>query len=431
MVDLDDGVNILLGANGLGKTNIVEAIEVLSTGSSHRTSGSMLLVQRGHRSAVIRANVSAPTTAGGDGTIAEHYAGRDDGTSDQPAAAPSASGATTVTYELTIAARGANRARVNGGPSSYMRDIVGRVPSVSFTPDDQRLVAGDPAARRGFLDQAGSLLIPGYAMRLQSLAKIARQRATLLKQLADAGYADAKAAALSGLEVWTGQFIELGVQVSRDRQTIVDRLDGPFRRIHAALAGESETACIVYEPSFDEILADGDPRTAISAHFQRIYPGEVARGQNLIGPHRDDLSVLLDGMPAREFASNGEMWTMALALRMALFETLAAERGEKPIVILDDVFAQLDESRRAQILDFASHQDQVLITVAAASDIPGALADERTRIIDVAALKRVQDDWLTPDPAAFGLTVASSGPSAPTADGPASADSNAPAGDTR
>ncbi|RSX57464.1 DNA replication/repair protein RecF [Bifidobacterium samirii] len=392
MVDLSDGVNILLGANGLGKTNIVEAIEVLSTGSSHRTSGSLPLVQRGQRSAVIRANVS--TAPNGD-----------DGAAIAAVPAESAGEPGTVTYELTIAARGANRARVNGGPSSYMRDVVGRVPSVSFTPDDQRLVAGDPASRRGFLDQAGSLLIPGYAMRLQSLAKIARQRAALLKQLADAGYADAKAAALSGLEVWTGQFIELGVQVSRDRRAIVDRLDGPFRRIHAALAGEDESACIVYEPSFDEILDDGDPRPAISAHFQRIYPGEVARGQNLIGPHRDDLSVLLDGMPAREFASNGEMWTMALALRMALFETIAAERGEKPIVILDDVFAQLDESRRAQILDFASRQDQVLITVAAASDIPGTLADGRANVIDVAALKRAQDDWLTPDPAAFGLTA--------------------------
>ena len=393
MVDLGDGVTILLGANGLGKTNIVEAIEVLSTGSSHRASGSLPLVQRGRRGAVIRANVSSTTPDGG--------------TAD-------------VTYELTIAARGANRARVNGGPSAYLRDVVGRVPSVSFTPDDQRLVTGDPASRRGFLDQAGSLLIGGYTARLQTLAKVARQRSALLKQLADGDHADARSAALSGLEVWTGQFIELGVQVTHDRQTIVDRLDGPFRRIHAALSGGAD-ARIRYEPSFDETLADGDPRPAISAHFQRIYPGEVARGQNLIGPHRDDLSVLLDGMPAREFASNGEMWTMALSLRMALFETVADECGEKPIVILDDVFAQLDESRRAQILDFASRQDQVLITAAAAGDIPGDLADGRARIIDVAALRRAQDDWLTPDPAAFGLPTVppTDGPAASSADGAA------------
>ncbi len=122
-----------------------------------------------------------------------------------------------------------------------------------------------------------------------------------------------------------------------------------------------------------------DPAAEISRHFQRIYPGEVARGQNLIGPHRDDLTLLLNDMTAREFASNGEMWTMALALKMALYEAVSAHFESKPIVILDDVFSQLDESRRGQILDFAMRQDQVLITVAAASDIPHMDAGAFTR----------------------------------------------------
>lgn len=138
-----------------------------------------------------------------------------------------------------------------------------------------------------------------------------------------------------------------------------------------------------------------DPAAEISRHFQRIYPGEVARGQNLIGPHRDDLTLLLNDMNAREFASNGEMWTMALALKMALYEAVSAHFESKPIVILDDVFAQLDEARRGQILDFAMRQDQVLITVAAASDIPRMDAGRfhaDAHVIDVAALRRQSQD---------------------------------------
>ena len=341
VLDFEPGINILQGSNGLGKTNIVEAVEVLSTGSSHRTSSSLPLVEKGHPSATVRANVE---DAGEQRT-----------------------------YEITIAARGANRARVDGGKSQYMRDIVGLVPSVSFTPEDQRLVSGDPATRRNFLNQAASLLLPRYAQSLQQFTHVAKQRAALLKQLSDGSGIDpeyGRQAVLSGLEVWTGQFIALGVQLTKDRNDVIGLLREPFTRIYASLAGEEEQADLVYEPSFDEVLLFDEPAAEISRHFQRIYPGEVARGQNLIGPQRDDLTLRLNDMPAREFASNGEMWTMALALKMALYEVVSAQRDVKPIVILDDVFAQLDESRRGQILDFARRQDQVLITVAAASDIP-------------------------------------------------------------
>ncbi|MBW3079193.1 DNA replication/repair protein RecF [Bifidobacterium simiiventris] len=389
VVDFTPGVNILQGSNGLGKTNLVEAVEVLSTGSSHRASGSLPLIERGQASAVIRANVN-------DSSPSE-----------------------TTTYELTVTARGANRARVNGGRSAYLRDVIGQVPSVSFTPEDQRLVAGDPASRRTLLNQAGALLVPGYPDRLQTITKIARQRAALLKQLGDGrtaangrldpgyGLPSPAEAALNGLEIWTGQFIETGVAITRDRRRLVDRLAAPFTEIYRELAGADEHAELVYEPSFEEIFLYPDPLPHISEHFQRIYPGEVARGQNLIGPHRDDLSLLLNGMPAREFASNGEMWTMALALKMALYEAVAADRGVKPIVILDDVFAQLDESRRRQILDFAARQDQVLITVAAASDIPDldVIGGHPAHVIDVAALKREQDAYLHPDLSAFGIEV--------------------------
>ncbi|MEE1296766.1 MAG: DNA replication and repair protein RecF, partial [Bifidobacterium sp.] len=222
VLDLGPGVTILRGPNGLGKTNIVEAVELLATGGSHRTSSSVPLVERGHDTATVRANVTDPAQD------------------------------RTVTYEVTIRARGANRARVNGGRSVYMRDIVGDLPVVAFTPDDQRIVAGDPAARRTFLDQAGALLTRGYAGLLQQFQHVARQRATLLKQLAQSDSFDAaRDATLSGLEIWTAQYIDLGLALTRERMALVERLRGPFARLVRDLAGE--TADLAYEPSFDEI----------------------------------------------------------------------------------------------------------------------------------------------------------------------------------
>jgi DNA replication and repair protein RecF len=403
VVDFTPGINILRGANGLGKTNIVEAIEVLSTGSSHRTASSLPLVERGATAATIRANVSAMAIGESLDNSLESVGGE-------------RSRAQRVeTYEATIAARGANRARINGGPALYLRDIVGRIPSVSFTPEDQRLVTADPALRRHFLDQAGALLIPGYIARLQTCTRIAKQRAALLKQL-ERSEGDASAT-LSGLEIWTGQFIEAGIALTMDRQRIVNALREPLSVIYDALAGAeptdvalSNTAItdptvqaaqsgrvshavqLAYEPSFGEVFAgvNDASKAAISRHFQRIYPGEIARGQNLIGPHRDDMSLELEGMPAREFASNGEMWTIALALKMALFEVVKKKSDMAPIVILDDVFAQLDETRRQQILAFAAAQQQVFITVAARGDIP-VFADADKAVIpntiDVSQLK--------------------------------------------
>ncbi|MUH59245.1 DNA recombination protein RecF [Bifidobacterium sp. GSD1FS] len=148
----------------------------------------------------------------------------------------------------------------------------------------------------------------------------------------------------------------------------------------------------MYEPSFDELLtmaSNDEAYAAISAHFQRIYPGEVARGVNLIGPQRDDVSIELNGMPAREYSSNGESWTLALAMKMAVYRLLEQEHGERPIVVLDDVFAQLDPTRRAKIMEFAAKQDQVLITAAAQSDVP-QFAD--ANVIDVAHVAAQSDD---------------------------------------
>lgn len=365
IIDFKPGANILMGANGLGKTNIVEAVEVLSTGTSHRSSGMASLIERGERKATIRANVVDASKQ-------------------------------TTTYEVTINARGAHRARINSGASLYLRDVTGRVPSVTFTPEDQQLVAGDPGARRTMVNQAGILLEPEYAKTLQQFTRIGKQRAALLKQLG-ANSGTPMEAMLGGLEIWTGQFIEAGVNLTRMRNRVIGLLAGPFADIYRQLAGANEHVVLGYAPSFDEVMVFDQPHMHISEHFQRIYPGEVARGINLIGPQRDDLNLTLDDAPAREFASNGEMWTMALALKMALYRVVRERLGVNPIVILDDVFAQLDASRRAQILAFADEPDQTLITAAADSDIPIGSSANVIRIDALADAKRHGDENMSVD----------------------------------
>lgn len=436
VLDFAPGLNVLFGANGMGKTNIVEAIEVLSTGGSHRANGSVPLVKAGEKTAVIRANVNetASKVIGAGASSEDGAAGT--GTDDSPTE--------TVTYEVSIPVRGANRARINSGKSLYMRDVVGRVPSVTFSPEDQRLVSADPATRRAFLNQAASQLHLDYYETLQRFNQTAKQRSTLLRQLSQQQIAGRPVdAALSGLEIWTGQFIESGVALTSMRQQVVKQLSEPFSRIYRQLAGERNRVRLIYAPSFEEVLSipqalaqetsrvsmnddsdllgaadsgnasadiDMQVHAAISRHFQRIYPGEVAQGRNLIGPHRDDLIVELNGMPAREYASNGEMWTLALALRMAVFEMLSAARGTTPILILDDVFAQLDDSRRRQIVDFARKQSQVIITMAARGDLPDGLENGAVNLIDVGELaERMEAMFAVPDISQFMTKTGANG----------------------
>ncbi|MFT8356575.1 MAG: DNA replication and repair protein RecF [Bifidobacterium aquikefiri] len=390
VLDFDQGINILQGRNGLGKTNIVESIEVLATGSSQRTTSMLPLIQRGSSTAVVRANVVENASeklrgvTGNDKTV---------------------NGASPTTLEMSIHARGANRMRVNAGHALMMKDVQGLVSCVSFSPQDQHLVTDDPAARRVFLNQAGMQLDRQYGEILQRTRHIAQQRVALLKQLsrndqfrrgesgqmssisngADTFSQPSSAVALSGLEVWTGQFIEAGVELTNRRKAIIEELNKTFPEIYRQLSGSPTIpgqgeAQLAYKPSFSEVLDQEHPFDDISAHFERIFRGELARGFNLIGPQRDDVEFMLNGFPAREYASNGEQWTLAIALKMSLYQALVGESGNEPIIVLDDVFAQLDEHRRAQIIHFASQQHQVLITVAAASDIP-EFAD--AHIIDI------------------------------------------------
>lgn len=398
VLDFSPGINVLVGKNGIGKTNIVEAIEFLATGTSHRASASKYLVQRGETKATVRANVFHRTN--------------------------SAEIESLKTVEVTIPQRGVIRSRLDSGPSRYFRDIAGTVKAVLFSPRDQQLVSGNPTDRRSFLDSAATMMFPDYYSLLQRFRQIAKQRTAVLKRIADftpQQRASDQGMSMTELEVWTSQFIDVGIEITQRRQRVVTDLSAPFTRIYNELAHGEGVATLHYAPSFAEVVDGKEPQNVtdtdtedamtrvsgfidgglghginlsetdkksihnikqkIAEHFQRIYPGEVARGVNLIGPHRDDLLVRLDGEPAQEFASNGELWTLGLALKMAQFDYVAND--DTPILILDDVFAQLDESRRQQILAFAAHQQQVFITVAAHSDIPPV---GEVNIIDVEAV---------------------------------------------
>lgn len=389
VLDFSPKINILLGSNGLGKTNIVESLEVISTGTSHRVSSLMPLIEINHNCATIRANVKDFNNTFNSNTL------------------DSSNDLDETTFELSINLKGANRARINGKKSLYMKDIVGLVPCVSFTPRDQNLIVSDPTVRRTFIDQAGALLIPNYLPILQEYNHIAKQRSALLKSLSN-NYSPNSMNnynTVSDLEVWTAKFIETGIILTKLRKQIIELLNNVFSNIVKHLSNSANFASIEYNPSFSEINFsennfeddfeennDNSIRLAISEHFQRIYNGEVARGYNLIGPHRDDFTIFLNDYNAKEFASNGESWTLALALKMALFKSLEKKNEKKPIVILDDVFAQLDESRRKQILEFAKNQDQVFITVASLSDIPKDKSVLENSIIDVSKIAKNQNE---------------------------------------
>lgn len=398
VIDCNPNINVFYGNNGLGKTNIVEAIEVISTGVSHRTSLTAPLIKKGNSSATIRFNVNNLSSLN---DLNNTFRNKNLLDNEKLNDSCDDSCDEICTYEVTLNSRGANRARINSGKSIYMRDVVGLIPSVSFTPRDQFLVLGDPSNRRTFLDQAGVLLISGYSRLIQEYKHIAKQRTALLKQLSN----NSVNVSLSSLEIWTGRLIEVGISITKNRIKIIKELSKYFSSIISEITSCKQNANIIYNPSFEEVFdvfSDSNSEVSavkensdslfkscaskISEHFQRIYAGEVARGCNLIGPHRDDFSIELDGFDARDFASNGESWTIALALKMSLFKALEDKNNQKPIIILDDVFSQLDESRRLQIVNFIRNKGQVFITVASLSDIPKNDVIKSDSFIDVSKL---------------------------------------------
>ncbi|MDO4913263.1 MAG: DNA replication and repair protein RecF [Bifidobacteriaceae bacterium] len=386
VLDFKKGINIIQGANGFGKTNLIEAIEILSTGYSHRTSKIQPVIQRGSNKATIRANYLDSLNQQNISDNNTNINSNEDGSSAAEKEAEDVfhnqdkneqqSLENTHTLEANLFIKGANRGKIDNTQSVYFRDIVGKILCVCFAPDDQKIITDEPLLRRNFMNQAICSYEHDYEQKLQKFNHIAKQRVALLKILHDNSAQDVNSV-LTNLEIWTGQFVLASIEISRCRQHFIEQLQKHFIHIYHQLSGKKENIQLQFVPSMSEILEYEHPQDAISQHLQQLYAGEVATMRNLIGSHRDDFMITLDGVSAKEYASNGEIWTMALSLKMALYELLQIKNnGVKPIVILDDVFAQLDENRREQILYFAKEQDQVIITVAAFSDIPNDLVDQ-------------------------------------------------------
>lgn len=344
VVRFDEGTVVILGANGQGKTNLVEAIAYLSTFSSHRVSADAALVRAGAPGAVVRAKVVRR---------------------DRP-----------TVLELEIIAGRANRARVNRSPART-RDVLGILKTVVFAPEDLTLVKGDPAERRRYLDDLVVTRVPRLAGVRSEYERILRQRSALLKSAG--GGRRAPTALLSTLDVWDGHLAAAGAELLAARASLVAEL---APRVAAAYRDVSDGAGEVtlairssLERAEDDVAPDGDLEARLLAAMQRLRPQELDRGVCLVGPHRDDLVLTLGDLPARGYASHGESWSLALALRLGAFGLLRAEDpdGETPVLILDDVFAELDTHRRARLAALVREAQQVFVTAAVPADVPAEL----------------------------------------------------------
>ncbi|MGI8879138.1 MAG: DNA replication/repair protein RecF [Jatrophihabitans sp.] len=349
---LEPGPCVLVGPNGQGKTNLVEAIGYLATLGSHRVSGDAALIRSGAAQAIIAAAVVS--------------AGRE------------------LVVEVELTAGKANRARLNRGSFGRARDILGAVRTVLFAPEDLAIVRGDPGERRRFLDDLLVQRTPRLAGVRADYDKVLRQRVALLKS---AGHSRRSGGGndLRTLDVWDEHLAEHGGALLAARIDLVATLRDPAAAAYAQVAPTSAPLTLRYASTLPAVDAGETDVSVLSAallsELARLRPQEVDRGVTLVGPHRDDLELRLGELPVRGYASHGESWSAALALRLGGYDVLCAD-GAEPILILDDVFAELDGSRRARLAEVAGHAEQVLITAAVAEDVPEALLGARFDVDD-------------------------------------------------
>jgi DNA replication and repair protein RecF len=360
-VPLEPGATAFIGRNGQGKTNLVEAIDYLSRLSSHRVASDAPLVRAGADRALVRAAVVR------DGREA--------------------------VLEVEINPGKANRARVNRADLPRARELVGLVRTVVFAPDDLVLVKGDPSSRRAFLDDLLVLRAPRLAGVRQDYERVLRQRNSLLKTAGSARRGSSGSGdALATLGVWDAHLARTGAEILAERLRLVAELRPYVGNAYATVArgATSDDAGLAYQPSF-EIggLTDRAGLTErLLEELERRRPDELDRGVSLVGPHRDELALTLGNgestaarLPVRGYASHGESWSFALALRLASYDLLRAD-GDDPILILDDVFAELDSDRRAQLAELVAGAEQLLVTAAVAADVPEKLAGTRYVVAD-------------------------------------------------
>ena len=359
-LDLEPGVNVLVGSNGQGKTNLVESLGYLSTLSSHRVSNDQALVRLGCDSAFVRATL--------------------------------AHGEREILVELQINASAANKAQVSRSPAK-VRDLPRYLSSVLFAPEDLALVRGEPSGRRRMLDQLMVLLAPRLAGVLSDYDRVLRQRNTLLKTARATG---TRGDRLSTLDIWDERLVDLGSEITAQRLDLVAALRGHVVKAYATIAGADHSprlamqlSATASEPDSDDrgtVRTESSPgRDVLAAAFRetltRVRPRELDRALTLVGPHRDDLFFELNGLPAKGYASHGESWSFALAMRLAAAELIReSSAGGDPVLILDDVFAELDEPRRRRLAGAVAEYEQVLVTAAVEGDVPEELAGNLIRI---------------------------------------------------
>ena len=354
-VPLSAGVSTFVGANGQGKTNLVEAIEYLSTLSSHRVATDQPLVRSGAERAIIRARVQA---------------GLDD--------------PRQLQLEVEISPGQANRARLNKSPLRRAREIVGVLRTVVFAPEDLATVKGDPSERRRFLDELIVARWPRLAGVRADYDRVLRQRNTLLKSLAGrTRFTTVGSEAAGTLEVWDAHLARAGGELLEARLRTLADVGPHISKAYADIAPANNDATAEYKTSI--ALADHAGREELAALLVAAMAErrgeEIQRGVSLVGPHRDDIMLSLGMLPAKGYASHGESWSFALALKLGSFQLLRAD-GVEPVLVLDDVFAELDTTRRERLAGGVSAAEQVLVTAAVGADVPDVLHGQRFVVAD-------------------------------------------------
>ncbi|MCI9870086.1 DNA replication/repair protein RecF [Arthrobacter humicola] len=380
-LSLEPGVTVLVGSNGIGKTNLMEAIGYLATLTSHRVSTDAPLLRFGAERAMIRAKLVR--------------------------------GEQSTVLELEINAGRANRGRINRSNPVRARDLLGICQTVLFAPEDLALVKGDPSSRRRFLDELLVSLMPRHAATRSDYDRVLKQRNALLKSARAGKFSTGHEATL---DVWDQHMARAGAELLHARLELVDRLQPHLKNAYAQLTDGSKLATAVYRSTLQDSLDDdggtsrpADSRPADGTAADEAAPAEdlrllsveqltdryiqafaaarrkeLERGISLVGPHRDELELVLGSAPAKGYASHGETWSMCLSLRLASYYVMlddARTGGSPPILILDDVFAELDVQRRRKLAAIVSGAEQVLVTAAVEDDIPAELTGRRVKVI--------------------------------------------------
>lgn len=347
-LSFSSGATTIVGRNGRGKTNIVEAVHYLATLGSHRVSQDAPLIRNGQSTASVLANVEKHKRQ--------------------------------AQVELIINYPGTNKVSLNGNPLTRPRDILGLVTTVIFSPEDLELVKGEPSARRKFIDELSTLLAPKFSNTRSDYERTLKQRNTLLKSL---GRRSPSPQARATLDAWDEQLISSGSEMIFTRLENIKKIQPHVTEFGTTISGDTEPLHLNYlnswlSPKTKDIK---EIENLFRAELENRNKDEIDRGLTLVGPHRDDLNIQLSDMPAKGYASHGQSWSIAIALRLAAFKTLR-EHDDDPILILDDVFAELDERRRNRLISIISDVEQTLITAAVLEDIPKGLPSHQLLLED-------------------------------------------------